>query len=236
VLPQNEPSEVSKGKVDHITALQDGIGRVNHDSLINFKLALNAQRLLTPPIARSFYLDGLSLAMFEALRKLRDAVAPESGNLGVNSNAAGAQGDQSTSAEPDMDELWHLYRSGDKDVVAKIHNVTNNVAVTKREDFVRIHAKMEMEKDTELVAKLAESVLEKSDQIDDMVDSLPGMNRTREEQMKIIEGLISLNQQAARDLENAHRKASERRAACREFIQQHTCEALGIDEPDRADS
>jgi Subunit 21 of Mediator complex len=174
--------------------------------------------------------------MFEALRKLRDAVAPESGNLGVNSNAAGAQGDQSTSAEPDMDELWHLYRSGDKDVVAKIHNVTNNVAVTKREDFVRIHAKMEMEKDTELVAKLAESVLEKSDQIDDMVDSLPGMNRTREEQMKIIEGLISLNQQAARDLENAHRKASERRAACREFIQRHTCEALGIDEADRADS
>jgi Subunit 21 of Mediator complex len=173
--------------------------------------------------------------MFEALRRLRDAVAPESGNLGVNSSAAPA-GDQSTSAEPDMDELWHLYRSGDKDVVAKIHNVTNNVAITKREDFVRIHAKMEMEKDTELVAKLAESVLEKSDQIDEMVDSLPGMSRTREEQMKIIEGLISLNQQAARDLEQAHRTASERRVSCRDFIQQHTCEALGIYEPDRAES
>ena len=49
--------------------------------------------------------------MFEALRGLRDAVAPESGNLGGN-NAAAANGNGESSSEPDFDEFWHSYRSG----------------------------------------------------------------------------------------------------------------------------
>ena len=48
--------------------------------------------------------------MFEALRGLRDAVAPESGNLGGNNAAANGNGD--SSSEPDFDEFWHSYRSG----------------------------------------------------------------------------------------------------------------------------
>jgi hypothetical protein len=177
--------------------------------------------------------------MFEALRRLRDAVAPESGNLGAGQQIQDPehhQQQQASTGEPDTDELWNLYRSGDIDVVAKVHRASNGAPVQRREEFVRVHAKMEMEKDAELVAKLASSVLQKSAEIDRLVDSLPGMSRTRDEQMKIIEGLISLNLEAARDLEEAHRDAVERRASCRDFIQRHTCEALGIDEPDRQES
>jgi hypothetical protein len=179
--------------------------------------------------------------MFEALRRLRDAVAPESGNLGVShgnqqplQDSQAAAASPSASSEPEnTDELWNLYRSGDGEVVARVHRATRGVPVQKRDEFVRVHAKLEMEKDAELVSSLAASVLQRSAEIDGMVDSLPGMNRTREEQMRIIEGLISLNREAAQELEDAHAAATERQAACRAFVQRHTCEALGIDEPDR---
>jgi hypothetical protein len=180
--------------------------------------------------------------MFEALRRLRDAVAPESGNLGAGQPSfpqdPGSQQQQHASAtgEPDTDELWSLYRSGDADVVAKVHRATGGTPVQRREEFVRVHAKMEMEKDAELVAGLASSVLQKSAEIDRLVDTIPGMGRTRDEQMRIIEGLISLNLEALRDLDEAHRDAVARQASCRDFVRRHTCEALGIDEPDREES
>jgi len=49
----------------------------------------------------------LSLAMFEALRGLRDAVAPESGNLG-------GEGANTNENELDFDEFWNSWRKGDK--------------------------------------------------------------------------------------------------------------------------
>jgi len=191
--------------------------------------------------------------MFEALRSLRDAVAPESGNLGVSSAAAAVgappQGDaagsaaptsssSSTSAEPDLDELWNLYKNGDAEVVGRIRDAcggNGSALPQRREDFVRLHAKMEMEKDTELVTRLASTVLDKSDQINAQLDAVPGMNRTRDQQLQIIEGLISLNQKAAADLEDAYRTAVARRASCRRYVQANTCAALGIHEDDGVD-
>jgi hypothetical protein len=166
-------------------------------------------------------IDGLSLAMFEALRSLRDAVAPESGNLAGNGN--------NDESGPDSEELWHLYRKGDAGVVAMIEKESGGV-ISKREDFIRLHAKMEMEKDSELAMNLASTCLEKSTQINERVDSLPGMQRTRTEQMKRIEELVGLNQKAAQDLEKAHAVAREKRDSCRNYIRDNTCKALGIEE------
>ena len=45
--------------------------------------------------------------MFEALRGLRDAVAPESGNLG-------GEGANTNENELDFDEFWSSWRKGDK--------------------------------------------------------------------------------------------------------------------------
>jgi hypothetical protein len=188
-------------------------------------------------------IDSLSLAMFEALRGLRDAVAPESGNLGGNANNnpvvnSGANSINTSSSssllpEPDIsiDDLWHAYRSGeDRVFTAMITKVNSGVVVQKRDDFVRLHAKMEMEKDTELVFRLAGTVLAKSNEIDQKVDALPGMHRTSAEQMKYIEDMLEMNLLAAVELEAAYSAARERRNACRAFIRDSTCQALGIEE------
>jgi dsDNA-specific endonuclease/ATPase MutS2 len=87
-----------------------------------------------------------------------------------------------------------------------------------------------MEKDTELVTKLASTVLERSDEINERVSSLPGMQRTREQQMEYIEKLLEQNQEAAQDLEEQYAIAKERRDQVRTFIRDNTCEALGIQE------
>ncbi|GKY98589.1 hypothetical protein MPSEU_000815600 [Mayamaea pseudoterrestris] len=174
------------------------------------------------------FIDGLSLAMFEALRSLRDAVAPDSGNLGANSSTnTNAQEQQQP---PDIDDLWQAYKSGDKQVVEQIHAANGGVILQKREDFIRVHAKMEMDKDTELVQRLASSVLNKSAEIDEKVDALPGMHRTKAEQMGRIEELLELNKQAVEELETTYTAAKERRDACREFIRINACKALGVEE------
>jgi Subunit 21 of Mediator complex len=188
--------------------------------------------------------------MFEALRGLRDAVAPESGNLAAaaGGGVVGSSSSSNSSIEPDLEDLWHAYRKGDPNVVAMFQKVsssssgsssgttpaaansTNNICSLRREDFVRLHAKMEMEKDTGLVLRLAKTVIDKSEEIDDQVDALPGMNRTRAEQMQMIERLIAENAKAAADLQVAYDQAKERRDASRKFIREETCKALGIEE------
>ena len=55
--------------------------------------------------------------MFEALRGLRDAVAPESGNLGAsqnqnNNNDTTTNSGNNNSADADFDEFWQNYRNG----------------------------------------------------------------------------------------------------------------------------
>jgi len=199
-LPTENPSSnFEHQKIDHITSLQEGI-------------------------------DGFSLSLFEALRCLRDAVAPESGNLGgttqVN-NESSPNNSTNESSENDFEEFWHSYRSGDPDTIAMVRKVTTT-SPQKREDFIRIHRKIEMEKDSELVKKVASTVLEKSADIDNLVTSLPGMDRTRTEQMKYIEELLEKNHKTANKLEVAYNRAEERRKRVRKFVRDHTCESLGI--------
>lgn len=172
----------------------------------------------------------LSLAMFEALRGLRDAVAPESGNLGGNA-AANNTNNGSSSDQGDFEEFWSLYRSGDPATVALVQRYSSGSTTStpqRREDMVRIHGRIEMEKDVELVTKLAGTVLEKSDEINERVSSLPGMERTRTQQMETIATLLELNQQAAQELEQQHVLAKERRDQVRLFVKENTCQALGI--------
>ena len=212
----------------------------------SFRRAVSFGVHVSGKVSRSFYAftnysDGLSLSMFEALRGLRDAVAPESGNLAAQ--AGNGDNANNNTSEPDLEDLWHAYRQGDPNVVAMFHkaaastsNTTggdqNSTSTTnlQRGDFVRLHAKMEMEKDTQQVLALAKTVLDKSEEIDDQVDVLPGMNRTRTEQMQVIERLIAENASAAQELQDAYDAAKRRRDSSRTFIREQTCKALGIEE------
>jgi hypothetical protein len=190
----------------------------------NIDDVLDQHSKIDPITALQDDIDGLSLAMFEAFRGLRDAVAPESGNLGGSQNR-----NETTPEQPDMDDLWHHYRSGDPDVTNLVAKACEGRSLPqKRDEFIRLHAKMEMEKDTELVMRLAGTVLEKSSEIDDQVDILPGMHRTKTEQMNRIEELIGANRKAIEDLEEAYASAERQRDACRSFVQKNSCAALGI--------
>lgn len=178
--------------------------------------------------------------MFEALRGLRDAVAPESGNLGGQNNLNTTNGNDENMVTPDTDELWQAYKASDPDVLRLVESHRNKndlpLKITTREDFIRWHAKMEMEKDTELVMKSASTVLLKSAQIDKQVDEeMPGIHRTRDEQMQQIERLIQLNSEAAENLQSTYAVAREKRDACRRFIKVATAEALGVNEETEID-
>eukprot|EP00546_Thalassionema_frauenfeldii_P004726 CAMPEP_0178922386 /NCGR_PEP_ID=MMETSP0786-20121207/16122_1 /TAXON_ID=186022 /ORGANISM="Thalassionema frauenfeldii, Strain CCMP 1798" /LENGTH=222 /DNA_ID=CAMNT_0020596739 /DNA_START=63 /DNA_END=728 /DNA_ORIENTATION=+ len=199
-LPTNDPlvtSEVAvnhDGKVDEITAIQDSI-------------------------------DGLSLAMFEALRGLRDAVAPESGNLSSD-NSQQEQQQESSSGGPDFEEFWQSYRNNDPDIVAAVKRVGGGgVAgpqLARREDYVRIFALWEREKDAALVTKLATCVLQKSADIDKRVNNLKGMDRTRTEQMERIDALLQENQAVKEDLDSVYETARKRRDEVRSLLQEQT--------------
>jgi hypothetical protein len=94
--------------------------------------------------------DGLSLAMFEGLRGLRDAVAPESGNLAGEGNPAAAaagtdennsthgngssngsgNSESSKPATPDMDELYLAYQRGDPSTVRMMQSIVSSANTT----------------------------------------------------------------------------------------------------------
>ena len=193
-------AETPLKKIDPITALQDAI-------------------------------DGLSLAMFESLRSLRDAVAPESGNLGNNNGGADGGNNNNNNNEPDIDDLWHSYKQGDPKTRELMHQGDpNHPIIQKREDFVRAHAKMEMQKDKDLVFRLAQTILSKSQDIDDQVDGLPGMEWTRQEQIVRIQELLRENEAAKQELQETYNSTLARRDDCRRDIKENTSKALGIHE------
>ena len=222
-------------------------------------------------------IDGLSLAMFEALRGLRDAVAPESGSLQQQQQDSALT--DPTKKTNDTDALWMAYCNNEPDIVEQMNpyilkflrkkkmknsgstssttgsNVvgrnakmlaTTNADVIKKEQFVRLYTKMQYDKDSVLVQKLANDVLEKSKQIDIAVDdyvvtdpsgiqgsgrvgcTIPGMHRTRSEQLRYIEQLIHDNQMASNELNTLHHVCIEQRDKCRQYVRQTTAVALDI--------
>jgi transcription termination factor NusB len=204
--------------------------------------------------------------MFEGLRGLRDAVAPESGNLAGEGNpTAPANATAAAAADENMDESWLAYQRGDpstvrwmQSIVSSANSTTVTLSTTPSapaaaaaatataavkvtlptnvKEFARLYNnKMQVEKDTQLVLKLAGTVLEKSRQIDKRVDDYlmtpPNKRmRTVAQQMQRIQELLALNQQVTVELEQAHGVAKARRDVCRRFIRDNTCAALGIEQ------
>jgi hypothetical protein len=187
-------------------------------------------------------IDGLSLSMFESLRSLRDAVAPESGNLGVSPNhstAAAKDKDNETQPPMDSEELWHAYRKGDVTVREMMHKGDNNNntatnSITERKEFMRLYARMEMQKDTDLVIQLANTVLSKSNAIDEQVETcIPGMmDMTRQEQMELIHELVQENNEVQQELQSLYQQVLQRRTKCRNAILSKTSHVLDIAEQD----
>uniref|UniRef100_A0A7S3DX73 Mediator of RNA polymerase II transcription subunit 21 n=1 Tax=Entomoneis paludosa TaxID=265537 RepID=A0A7S3DX73_9STRA len=180
--------------------------------------------------------------MFEALRGLRDAVAPESGNLGAqtttDTNPTTDPNTTSSDEPPDAEELWQAYRVGDPGAVQLLESTAAGAASTTgrrnlltRDDVVRLHAQLEESRDTALVTQLAATVLQKSRDIDTALEqSIPGIDRTRTQQMTRIQDLLQQNNQALEELSTLYRVAQTKQAACRTWVRQSTSVALDIEE------
>ncbi len=108
--------------------------------------------------------------------------------------------------------------------------ITGNGVPRTEKDFVEFLIRAERQGDTEIAQQLAHDVLAKSDAINEMVATLPGMYRTREMQMKRIEELIQSCHSVARELEDAHRVAIDKREEVRTALEECTCSALGVEE------
>lgn len=230
VNPPQPDASTADAKVDPITALQDGIGKYCDTEAGGdcYNVCRKRKGIVSHQNSLySYYSDGLSLAMFEAFRGLRDAVAPESGNLGGNNQ----ESNTTTNTQVDTEDLWKQYEAGDVHLRAAVRKTCGegNQMPKTLQEFVRVHARMEMTKDKELVMPLANEVLAKSATIDELVDQLPGIHQTKDQQMQRIEELIQLNKEAQEELEKTYSMARERRDACRSSIHENTCQALGIE-------
>jgi len=191
--------------------------------------------------------DSLSLSLFEALRGLRDAVAPETSPQigaadGVEGGASSSQQQQqvdqshkskSLSAidheDMDYDDFLMAYHKDDPYALELI-KASDGKPPRTREEYFKLRAMNEMKKHSELVPKLAQGILSASDALDNLVSELPGMHRTKQEQMKRIEELLVQNEAADEQLQISYQKATERRNEIRQVLQHVTCQALGIQE------
>ncbi len=178
-------------------------------------------------------IDSFSLSLFEALRGLRDAVAPESSQLNNNGDSSTQKPDNHSSRsaidheDMDYDDFLIAYHEDDQFALELIKSSDGNPPKSK-EEYVKLRARNEMKKHAELVPKLAQNVLSKSAAVDDLVSKLPGM--TKVEQMMRIQKLMDENMKADVQLQVSHREAEEKRNAIRVALQRVTCKALSIQE------
>ena len=97
-------------------------------------------------------------------------------------------------------------------------------------DYIQLLLQSEQQRDARTAHLLAQDILTKSAMVDDLVAKLPGMGRTRQMQMELIEKLIKSNHDVTRELEEAYAVAKERREEVRVALEECTCLALGVEE------
>lgn len=194
----------------------------------------------------------LSLSLFEALRGLRDAAAPESAFQVQTTESDPPSMDAVTSAQSDSCHNTHgnttrstgLNRDPDyEDFLLAYHHKeplaldliskTGEKVPKSREEYIKFRAKVQKEKDQSLVSKLSKDILDKSHDISELVSNLPGMHRTKAQQMKRISELLDENNSLEQELKDVHKEATMKRDQIRTMLQKVTCSALGIvDEED----
>ena len=96
------------------------------------------------------------------------------------------------------------------------------------QEYTKLLRQYELERDTETTQRLAQDILAKSAEVDNLVANLPGMTRTRQMQLDRIDELIEKNRGVARELEEAYEVAVRRREEVRVVLEEHTCLALGL--------
>ena len=174
-------------------------------------------------------IDGLALSLFEALRGIRDATAPEA-LVGEAANANTAKkGNNSNQDEADFDDFLIAYHNQEPHAL-EVAQKAGDKPPQSKEEYLKVLARMDFESDVGTAQRLAMEILEKSREVEELVDHLPGMGRSKAEQMERIATLIEENRAIDRQLEEKHREASEKRDEVRAMLREVTCASLGIEE------
>lgn len=177
-------------------------------------------------------IDSLSLSLFEALRGLRDAISPESqtNNNTTNTNGEHVENEnspQSPQLDLDYDDFLMAFHRDEQWTLELIAKNKGNPPKNK-EEYTKLKARIEMEKFKAIVEKHSTDILQKSANVDDLVSALPGMSRTKEEQLERIQELLTLNQSLDKELNDAYTQAEKQRNEIRSILDRVTTEALGI--------
>ena len=173
-------------------------------------------------------IDGLALSLFEALRGIRDATAPEA-LVGEAANTNTAKGGGSNQDEADFDDFLIAYHNQEPHAL-EVAQKAGGKPPQSKEEYLKVLARMDFESDVGTAQRLAMEILEKSREVEELVDHLPGMGRSKAEQMERIATLIEENRAIDRQLEEKHREASEKRDEVRAMLREVTCSSLGIEE------
>ena len=99
-----------------------------------------------------------------------------------------------------------------------------------QEEYTKFLIDSEHQRDIQTTHRLAQDILHKSAEVDNLVAKLPGMDRTRDMQMKRIEELLARNRQVAKELDEAHIVAKKKLEEVRHVLGETTCLALGVEE------
>ena len=177
-------------------------------------------------------IDGLALSLFEALRGIRDATAPEALVAGdaTSTNTNGAKvGSTRNQDEADFDDFLIAYHNQEPHAL-EVAQKAGGKPPQSKEEYLKILARMDFESDIGTAQRLAGEILDKSREVEELGDHLPGMERSKEEQMDKIATLIEENRTIDRQLEEKHREASEKRDEVRTMLREVTCSTLGIEE------
>ena len=167
-------------------------------------------------------IDGLALSLFEALRGIRDATSPESAPHNSQS--------QSDETEPDYDDFLVAYHNKQPHALEVARKGPGGKPPQSPEEYLRVLARMDFESDVDTAQRLAADILDKSREVEELVDDLPGMGRGREEQMAVIARLIEENREIDERLRAKHREATVRRDEVRTLLQEVAGSSLGIEE------
>lgn len=96
------------------------------------------------------------------------------------------------------------------------------------QEYIKLLHQYELERDTLITQQLAQNILTKSAEVDNLVANLPGMTRTRQMQLDRIAELIEKNKVVARELDESFELATRLREEVRVALEKHTCLALGL--------
>ncbi len=192
-------------------------------------------------------IDGLALSLFEALRGIRDATSPEAlvgGDDGKNNTTGGtsaaadsafsasaSNNSHSQSDEPDYDDFLVAYHNKQPHALEVARKGPGGKPPQSPEEYLRVLARMDFESDVNTAQRLAAEILDRSREVEGgLVDDLPGMGRSREEQMAVIAKLIEEDRAIDERLQERHREATVRRDEVRTMLRELTSSALGIEE------